>query len=504
MHNFPPERAAASVSTGTPCTRRIQALSSAASARSAPPGRSPDTRPTTSSHRRGRLLTAHASRGEPSRFARAGSRWRPHRRLPARDRRPRGARSGRESGRGRARRRLTPRRGDGRAAPGLVWLAGEAEAAEPGTADRAHLDARAAEIAGGVAMNPYYRCFEAADGFLAVACLNLTQRRAFLAVFEFDDRPSTRPTSCPTTRRSSRRRRSSRERSHACSPRAGRRVDRPARGRRGAVRCGAVARVGVRRPAGRRGTLIGRVPARPRDIDLLAPFVRVEDGGRPRAAPVLGADTEAVLGSSHEVRRPDELATVRRVGTRGDRRLESPASPSSEVAGRSRRRARGASRRRGVGGAMGRRARYSARRLPEASSSDAPRRPLPYRRGDARRAALGRRQGRHAHDATRRLPLPWAVSGSVRPSEPRPRSRSTEAARFWSTSTAIGGSSPSPPRRAGAPGTPRLSRTSPGSRACSRARGRPRPDTRAVRTRRSPRFPPSSLASPMPRLRRTR
>ena len=37
-------------------------------------------------------------------------------------------------------------------------------------------------------MNPYYRCFEAADGFLAVACLNLAQRRAFLELFGLEDR----------------------------------------------------------------------------------------------------------------------------------------------------------------------------------------------------------------------------------------------------------------------------------------------------------------------------
>ena len=36
-------------------------------------------------------------------------------------------------------------------------------------------------------MNPYYRCFEAADGFLAVACLNLAQREAFLGLFGLDD-----------------------------------------------------------------------------------------------------------------------------------------------------------------------------------------------------------------------------------------------------------------------------------------------------------------------------
>lgn len=68
----------------------------------------------------------------------------------------------------------------------LVWLAGDG-ADESLAADRAHLDARADEIAGGAAMNPYYRCFEASDGFVAVACLNLAQRRAFLALFGLDD-----------------------------------------------------------------------------------------------------------------------------------------------------------------------------------------------------------------------------------------------------------------------------------------------------------------------------
>ena len=68
----------------------------------------------------------------------------------------------------------------------LVWLPGEPDGpARPAT--RADLEARAAEISGGVAMNPYYRCFEAADGYLAVACLNLAQRRALLGVFGLDD-----------------------------------------------------------------------------------------------------------------------------------------------------------------------------------------------------------------------------------------------------------------------------------------------------------------------------
>jgi crotonobetainyl-CoA:carnitine CoA-transferase CaiB-like acyl-CoA transferase len=69
----------------------------------------------------------------------------------------------------------------------LVWLEGETEDAVPHAADRSHLEARASEIAGGISMNPYYRCFEAAEGFVAVACLNVAQRRAVLAVFGLAD-----------------------------------------------------------------------------------------------------------------------------------------------------------------------------------------------------------------------------------------------------------------------------------------------------------------------------
>lgn len=68
----------------------------------------------------------------------------------------------------------------------LVWLEGEAGDG-PLAATRGSLDARAGEIATGVATNPYYRCYETADGFLAVACLNLPQRRAFAALFDVDD-----------------------------------------------------------------------------------------------------------------------------------------------------------------------------------------------------------------------------------------------------------------------------------------------------------------------------
>jgi len=68
----------------------------------------------------------------------------------------------------------------------LVWLGGEAEG-HATAATRRDLTARANEIAGGLAMNPYYRCYEAADGFLALACLNLAQRQAFIELFGLGD-----------------------------------------------------------------------------------------------------------------------------------------------------------------------------------------------------------------------------------------------------------------------------------------------------------------------------
>ena len=68
----------------------------------------------------------------------------------------------------------------------LVWLDGEA-VGPTAAATRGDLEARADEIAGGLAMNPYYRCYEAADGFLAVACLNLSQRASFLVLFGLED-----------------------------------------------------------------------------------------------------------------------------------------------------------------------------------------------------------------------------------------------------------------------------------------------------------------------------
>ncbi len=68
----------------------------------------------------------------------------------------------------------------------LVWLPGETGQGDP-VATTSDLAGRAQEIAEGLATNPYYRCYETSDGFLAVACLNLAQRQAFANLFELDD-----------------------------------------------------------------------------------------------------------------------------------------------------------------------------------------------------------------------------------------------------------------------------------------------------------------------------
>jgi len=68
----------------------------------------------------------------------------------------------------------------------LVWLADERPDGSP-VARQAELAGRADEIALGLALNPYYRCYEASDGFLAVACLNLPQREAFARELGLDD-----------------------------------------------------------------------------------------------------------------------------------------------------------------------------------------------------------------------------------------------------------------------------------------------------------------------------
>jgi crotonobetainyl-CoA:carnitine CoA-transferase CaiB-like acyl-CoA transferase len=69
----------------------------------------------------------------------------------------------------------------------LVRLPADPVSESERVATSADLDQRAAAIALDVAINPYYRCYAAADGYLAVACLNLVQRRALLELLGLED-----------------------------------------------------------------------------------------------------------------------------------------------------------------------------------------------------------------------------------------------------------------------------------------------------------------------------
>ena len=180
----------------------------------------------------------------------------------------------------------------------LVWLPGEAEDTEARAADRAQLDARAAEITGGVAMNPYYRCFEAADGFLAVACLNIVQRRAFLSLFALDDASVDAPDLVPDDPADL----AAKEEVTAAVERAiaaGSIAEWLERLESAGVPCGVVqTRASVYAdPQVVAAGLVGEMSQPGLGVvRLLAPFVRVGDEARgPTAAPELGADTESVL-----------------------------------------------------------------------------------------------------------------------------------------------------------------------------------------------------------------
>ncbi|HSF60375.1 MAG TPA: CoA transferase [Gaiellaceae bacterium] len=181
----------------------------------------------------------------------------------------------------------------------LVWLPGEIERGAGRGTSRAQLESRAAEIAGGVAMNPYYRCFETADGFLAVACLNLAQRSAFLDLFGLEDPTIDAPDLVPddqTLLTAKETVTAEIEREIAGSPTE----EWLARLEAAGVPCGLVqTREGVHAdPQVIAAGLVGQVDQPDLgDVRMLAPFVRF--GGStpgPAPAPALGADTEAVLG----------------------------------------------------------------------------------------------------------------------------------------------------------------------------------------------------------------
>jgi crotonobetainyl-CoA:carnitine CoA-transferase CaiB-like acyl-CoA transferase len=184
----------------------------------------------------------------------------------------------------------------------LLWLEGEDEAEEAHPATRADLDRRAAEIAGGVAMNPYYRCYEGADGFLVVACLNVDQRLALLGLLGLEDETVAAPDlvpSDPEVLAGKRAVTAAVERAFA-----GERVaDSLERLTAAGVPCGPV-QLRETVHADRQVRALGLVghaeqPGLGR-VSLLGPLVRVGAGAPepPAPAPALGADTEHVLAEA--------------------------------------------------------------------------------------------------------------------------------------------------------------------------------------------------------------
>jgi crotonobetainyl-CoA:carnitine CoA-transferase CaiB-like acyl-CoA transferase len=177
----------------------------------------------------------------------------------------------------------------------LVWLEADDEPATR-AATRADLTRRAEDIAGDLAMNPYYRCFGAEDGFIAVACLNAGQRRAFLGLFGLDDPTIEAPDVVPddpAILAGKRELTSAVERRISSEPAAawlGRLAAAgvpasPVLMREGVHADEQVAASGLLRQVDQPG--LGRV----RLLGTLA-----GDPARAEAAPLLGADTEAILG----------------------------------------------------------------------------------------------------------------------------------------------------------------------------------------------------------------
>jgi len=181
----------------------------------------------------------------------------------------------------------------------LVWLSGEEDDGEVRAADRAHLDARADEIASGVAMNPYYRCFEASDGFVAVACLNVAQRQGFLALFHLDDPAIDAPDLVPDDERALAAKEELTGRIAAAFTEQPVRVWLDTLAAAG-VPCGPVHEresVHADPQVVAEGLVAPVEQERLGTVRLLAPFVRLgEAPATPRPAPLLGAHTDEVLG----------------------------------------------------------------------------------------------------------------------------------------------------------------------------------------------------------------
>ena len=317
-------------------------------------------------------------------------------------------------------------------------------------------------------MNPYYRCFEASDGFVAVACLNLAQRQAFLELFGLEDATIDAPDVVPERRRRARREGGAHGlRCRRVRRALGRRVDRSARVGRRAVRPRAAAR-GDRfgSAGGRRRPCRASLTAGPRRD---RPALAVRASGRRRRALQRRRRPSASTRnpssrSSREVPGLRRAHAVRRVRARRDRRLACALRAGArELAGRSRRRPRCACLRSGLVGAVGCRGASRRRRGGRNRARTRSRARQSPRRSDARGSAVRRGQGEARTSSRSRWPFRCERVGSVsdrRLPKPDPSPRSTAPERFASRSTRSDSSSPSRRRRAGVRGTQRRSGTS--------------------------------------------
>jgi crotonobetainyl-CoA:carnitine CoA-transferase CaiB-like acyl-CoA transferase len=184
----------------------------------------------------------------------------------------------------------------------LVRLPAEAAADEARIAVSADLDRRAEEIARDTSMNPYYRCYAAMDGYVAVACLNVVQRRALLELLGLEDATVDAPDHVPDD-----------PAVLAAKQSVTAEVERRIAGGEAADWIARLAAVGV--PCGPvhvQATALEDGQARANhlsatidqpgigQVSLLGPVLRVgaDEPGDPllRGAPELGADTAAVLG----------------------------------------------------------------------------------------------------------------------------------------------------------------------------------------------------------------
>jgi crotonobetainyl-CoA:carnitine CoA-transferase CaiB-like acyl-CoA transferase len=82
----------------------------------------------------------------------------------------------------------------------------QAQGTESTVADAAALGDVARHAALGLRINPYYRAYATADGFITIACLNHAQRESFLEAFGLEDQAADNPDELPASAQEVRRR----------------------------------------------------------------------------------------------------------------------------------------------------------------------------------------------------------------------------------------------------------------------------------------------------------